>query len=122
MVNRLIHYGVHGSQDRRLRINPDQIWIYRNDEHTISKRNEALGVTLRAEPELDCVPLCIQWLRMIAEAWHRDPKEWLECNMSRPGHNTQHGSLPVPLESTTAALAKVGPAEMQAAGSDHIRL
>lgn len=127
MVRHLVDYGrgAPGSgapNNRRLLIDRDQVWIYRNDVCTMQQRNGATGTQLAAQPGLDCVPLCIQWLREVVEAWHCDPQEWLECDLSRPGISTQHSAVPVPRGQTRAALAMGGPAQMDAAGWERLRM
>jgi hypothetical protein len=121
MVRSLIDYG-RPQNNHRISINPNHIYIYRNDNHTIQQRNVAMNIQLAAQAGLDCVPLSIQWLHTVAEAWQSDPQEWLECDLSRPGHNTQHGAIPMPLSSTAAATAAVTAADMQAAGWERLRM
>jgi hypothetical protein len=120
MVQHLVQY-CRPAANRRIRIHPDRIYIYGNDVDTVQQRNAATNTNLSAQPGLDCVPLCIQWLRTVAEAWQYDPQEWLECDLSYPGRVTQNGALPMPLGSTTAALDTASPAQIQAAGWERLR-
>jgi hypothetical protein len=123
MVRHLIRWA-SPQNGRKIGIHPDRIYIYRNND-SLQQRNAARGLQLAAPPGLDSVPLSIQWLAKIAEAWQYDPRQWLECGVEdRHGNMTQHGAIPMPCQSIAAALlrATAMPAHFDAADWERIRL
>jgi hypothetical protein len=117
MVRHLIRWARPGNS-RRISIHPDRIYMYRNND-TLQQRNTAGNVQMAALPGSDCVPLSIQWLAGIAEAWQYDPREWLECAVD---DSTQHGAIPMPRNPTSAALSTATAAHFDAADWERIRL
>lgn len=116
MVRHLIQWA-RPSDGRRISIHPDRIYIYRNND-TLQQRNAAGHVPMAVAPGADCVPLSIQWLAGIAEAWQHDPQEWLECAVD---DSTQHGAIPMPRNPTSAALSTATAAHFDAADWERIR-
>ena len=122
MVRYLIEYA-RPQRHRRLTIHPDRIYIYRNND-TLQQRNTNDNVQMAAPPGSDCVPLSIQWLVGVAEAWQYDPQEWLQCGVDDGSPNgTQHGAIPMPRDPTAAALsmATATPNHFDAADWEKIR-